>query len=571
MLVLVLGHNKSICLSIELGKYNNPEYKMCHKIHILPAVALAMLMISSGASAQVTILAANGNAITGDRTFTPAELNGFDPAGADKLVVTTVHNNGGGPVSSITYNGESMTLVRAEQNDNPNRGNFSVWYLDFAGAAAQGDLVYTTGGDTTMTITVIAMSNTVAGYAVQDAVWGESLDLDPLFDGSAAVACFGTRGNDVTATWQTPSLTTAFVDNALSYTKGGGAYGIVNSGTNTFSAELTGGNDTIIVVSFPAVGADTLAPEIISSSAVDDASNPSTSISTDPVLNFTFNEPIYTGTGSILLKESGGATVGTYDVTSASELSFGLKSLTITPDVLDPDTSYYVQIPSGAIEDGSGNTTNYPDTTLEFTTAPWKTASYYFTGGGEQSSSALRGFDPTGYDKLVVIVMGENDNATGAKWGASSDMIMVTNNANGIEKVWMWYLDGPFSGPDTLTISGTIDGCGVSLLALSGTDPGVAAFGNANSASIDFTTTSDESFVVAGYTVNGGSNPYGVAPFYTYLSRNTGSSNGASAVTPNSTIGSKTFSFAGNVTTPSLVIAEFTITPPPAGTVILVR
>jgi len=172
-----------------------------------------------------------------------------------------------------------------------------------------------------------------------------------------------------------------------------------------------------------------------------------------------------------------------------------------------------------------------------------------------------------------VIVMGENDDVTGVKWGADSNMTAVTNNFNGGERVWMWYLDGPFSGPDTLTISGTINswGCGAALLALSGTDPGVAAFGNASSASIDFTTTSDESFVVAGYTVNGGIYPYGVSPLTTYFSRDTGSSAGASAVKANSTIGTQTFTFTGNTTTPSLVIAEFVKTPPPAGMVIVIR
>jgi hypothetical protein len=74
--------------------------------------------------------------------------------------------------------------------------------------------------------------------------------------------------------------------------------------------------------------------------------------------NFTieFNEAIKRGTGNVYLKNADGTLISTYDVLTSVNLSFVGAVLTINPNQdLLPDTSYQIEIESGAVTDLVGN------------------------------------------------------------------------------------------------------------------------------------------------------------------------------------------------------------------------
>jgi Ca2+-binding RTX toxin-like protein len=77
-------------------------------------------------------------------------------------------------------------------------------------------------------------------------------------------------------------------------------------------------------------------------------------VSSDIVL--TISEKIQKGLGSVVLKTSAGITVATYDVATSKNLTLSGATLTINPtDNLSFDTSYKVEISSGAFKDLLGN------------------------------------------------------------------------------------------------------------------------------------------------------------------------------------------------------------------------
>ena len=524
----------------------------------------ALLLTSGSVFGQVSVLATGSASKTSGNTFTSVDLGGFSPpAGTDKLVVI-ISDEGSNP-SSITYNGQSLSRARQAGS-----GQYAaVYYRDYTSTPASGDLVV--NGSDGSGVSILALQGTADGYSTSTSASSSSFSFDALFDDSLVVAGLVANQNGGTYTGTADSPMTALLENAnVGSSLGVSGYASVDAGTNNYSfSNLSAGSPRVVAVSFSATGSDTSAPSVTASSISDDGGNPSNNISTDPILTLSFNESVFAGSGSILLKATGGAIVASYDVSSASELSFGVSSLTITPDVLDPATSYYLEIPSGAIEDGSGNTTSYPDNTLEFTTGEFMTVAA--SGKATYSVADLRGFDPSGCDKLVVVTMEEGGAfPTSISWGASS-MTMVTAKVNAGSRSSMWYLDGPFSGPESLSVGGIGSSHGVSLLALDGTSPGFASATNASSTSVSLITTSEASVIVAGYSVNGGDAAIAAPPLYTYFSRNTVSSDGACGVSFNTATGPQTISFSGNSDTPSLVAAEFIGIPPPAGTVIILK
>lgn len=72
-------------------------------------------------------------------------------------------------------------------------------------------------------------------------------------------------------------------------------------------------------------------------------------------LSLTFNETIQAGTGEIQLYTAGGALVESYDVLTSPLISFSGPVVTINPTDLILNTSYYVNVQSGAIKDMSNN------------------------------------------------------------------------------------------------------------------------------------------------------------------------------------------------------------------------
>jgi Ca2+-binding RTX toxin-like protein/methionine-rich copper-binding protein CopC len=99
--------------------------------------------------------------------------------------------------------------------------------------------------------------------------------------------------------------------------------------------------------------ADGTAPTLQSTTPADDAINvlPSTNI----VLNF--DESVKAGSGNIeIRKVSGDTLVKSISVTDGTQVNFSGSQVTINPTTnLDPDTAYYVKLPSGVILDLANN------------------------------------------------------------------------------------------------------------------------------------------------------------------------------------------------------------------------
>ncbi|MCI4661374.1 MAG: Ig-like domain-containing protein [Neomegalonema sp.] len=110
-------------------------------------------------------------------------------------------------------------------------------------------------------------------------------------------------------------------------------------------------------------GSDTVAPELSSSTPADDA----TGVAISQTITLEFNEAIQAGTGSIDLYD-GMTLVESFDIAS---LTIAGTTIEIQPsDVLDYETTYHIEIDTGAIEDLAGNDfAGISDsTTLNFTT-----------------------------------------------------------------------------------------------------------------------------------------------------------------------------------------------------------
>ena len=70
----------------------------------------------------------------------------------------------------------------------------------------------------------------------------------------------------------------------------------------------------------------------------------------------TFSESVVKGAGNVTLKTAAGATVGTFDISSSSNLSLVGSTLTLNPTAdLSYGTSYIVELASGLITDAAGN------------------------------------------------------------------------------------------------------------------------------------------------------------------------------------------------------------------------
>jgi endonuclease I len=101
---------------------------------------------------------------------------------------------------------------------------------------------------------------------------------------------------------------------------------------------------------FTTLTPDVTAPLATGFSPLDDA----TGVSNSATPSITFNEPVKKGTGNILIKNSGGI-FDTIAVTSTQVVVAG-STVTITPTTpFVNSTGYYLEIPSGAIEDIAGN------------------------------------------------------------------------------------------------------------------------------------------------------------------------------------------------------------------------
>lgn len=127
-----------------------------------------------------------------------------------------------------------------------------------------------------------------------------------------------------------------------------------------------GGNDSIVINGTISGGTpDTIAPSVSSLSPADDAVD----VSVSAGLTITFDETVQAGAGNLTVHlASDDSTVATIAIGSA-----GINGAAVTFNLvgdLSPSTAYYVSVPSGLIEDISGNSyAGFTDTTTwNFTT-----------------------------------------------------------------------------------------------------------------------------------------------------------------------------------------------------------
>jgi methionine-rich copper-binding protein CopC len=105
-------------------------------------------------------------------------------------------------------------------------------------------------------------------------------------------------------------------------------------------------------LSFSATVADTKAPLLSSMTPADN----STAVAVDKNLVLTFNEAVTAGTGNITLYKSNGTVAKSIAVTDTSQVSFSGNTVTINPTGdLTGNSSYYVNVATGAIKDLAGN------------------------------------------------------------------------------------------------------------------------------------------------------------------------------------------------------------------------
>lgn len=115
---------------------------------------------------------------------------------------------------------------------------------------------------------------------------------------------------------------------------------------------------------------DTTKPQIQTLSPA----NGSSGIAADTHLTITFSEDVVLGSGSVVLRDSGGSAVESFDVANPpAGLTLNGASLTINPSSdLAPGTTYYVEISTTSLEDLAGNSFDgiSGSGTWAFTTVP---------------------------------------------------------------------------------------------------------------------------------------------------------------------------------------------------------
>jgi len=175
-------------------------------------MVMVAIGLAAGAADAATVAVddfATGFLRQGSYTITPADLPGFDPSGSNKLIVTTSgekpgHYGGQGYVTSMTYNGASLT--EAVQDNNSIQVT-SVFYLDGPGAA--GDLVVNIdSGLNGIGVSLLAVSGTAPGVAMTNSNTGQSTTLTTVLADTFVVASHANNGSGATA--QSP-LTPAYI------------------------------------------------------------------------------------------------------------------------------------------------------------------------------------------------------------------------------------------------------------------------------------------------------------------------------------------------------------------------
>ncbi len=194
------------------------------------------------------------------------------------------------------------------------------------------------------------------------------------------------------------------------------------------------------------------------------------------------------------------------------------------------------------------------------------TAAYNQTSGGTiftLDSTDLTGFDPSGSDKLVVTISNEKQGGgTASITGVTYDGFVLTEAQQFFSSVsnqltGIFFLDNPSTSGDlTINFSSNMNGIGVSVLALSGTAPGVSVTNGNDGQSTSLTTLVDDSFVVASH-VNNGNSGTAQPPLTPLLDAPVGSAGGGSGYQQVPVAGLVSPTFTGSTVRPVTVAAAF--------------
>lgn len=212
-------------------------------------------------------------------------------------------------------------------------------------------------------------------------------DTITVNDGTSDVVTYsyGSEGGNNQSLTRDPDITGAtFVEHSTATGSGGSLY---SPGTQINGTQFSG-------CPLP----DTTAPTMQTLSPADD----STGVAVSTNLVISFDENVQKGTGNITIHlASDDSVVQTIDVTDAAITVSGAGVIIDPPSDLAASTAYYVNIPSGAIEDISGNDyAGFADaTTWNFTTGTVSTSvlnSIVFNEVLPDPNSTTRNFDTDG-------------------------------------------------------------------------------------------------------------------------------------------------------------------------------
>ena len=284
---------------------------------------------------------------------------------------------------------------------------------------------------------------------------------------------------------------------------------------------------------FTTVAPDTTAPAISSLSPADNAGG----VAVGANLILAFNEPITLGSGNITIRNLSNSTQTSIAVTDGTKVSLSGTVLTVNPSAnLAGNSNLAIRIDAGVVRDLANNPFAgiANDTTWNFATAAPPTSTDItivsqaegFLGSDKtkvattDSGATLLSYNAAGVDKMVVAVgteAGFNNNTatvTGVKFNgialtqAAQDNARTNTSYDGGTAA-IFYLDSPFQGSATFTVSATTSGGSpnggfVSVIGLAGTTPGVGNtaaswFTQAATANVStsLTTSAAKSLVVA--------------------------------------------------------------------------
>ncbi len=354
---------------------------------------------------------------------------------------------------------------------------------------------------------------------------------------------------------------------------------------------------------FTTLAPDITAPAISSLSPPDNA----TGVAVGANLALTFNEPIVLGSGNITIRNLSNSTQTIIPVTDAAKVALSGTALTVNPSAnLAGNSNLAIRIDAGAVKDPANNPFAgiANDTAWNFATAAPPTSAEItiisqaegFLGSDKtkvtttDSGATLLNYNAAGVNKLVVAVgteSGFNNNTatvTGVKFNdiplaQAAQENARTNTSYDGGTAAIFYLDNPFQGSATFTVSATTSGGGlnggwVSIIGLAGTSPGVGLAAaswftqaTAGNVSTSLTTSAGKSLVVAmvenSGRQSGAGTPTAVAPLTLGNNGNWGSQWGSGAsgyqfVAASGTTITPTFSTAagGNI---HVVAAEFKV------------